>query len=50
MYFFTKKSLQQNFYKFPFKVLNTIAKKGDRITFEVPFRILLLDKLFKFIG
>ncbi|WP_281336917.1 rhodanese-related sulfurtransferase [Flavobacterium eburneipallidum] len=26
---------------------NTIARKGDRITFEVPFRIRLSDKLYK---
>ena len=26
---------------------NTIAKQGDKVTFEVPFRIRLSDKLYK---
>ena len=26
---------------------NTVAKKGDRVTFEVPFRIRLSDKIYK---
>jgi UPF0176 protein len=29
---------------------NTIAKIGDKVTFEVPFRIRLSDKLFKIIN
>jgi UPF0176 protein len=31
------------------EIENTVAKKGDRITFEVPFRIRLSDKLYKVI-
>ncbi|OYX79869.1 MAG: sulfurtransferase, partial [Flavobacteriales bacterium 32-34-25] len=26
---------------------NTVAKKGDRVTFAVPFRVRLSDKLYK---
>ena len=26
---------------------NTVAKPGDKVTFETPFRIRLSDKLFK---
>ena len=29
---------------------NTVAKPGDKVTFETPFRIRLSDKLFKIIG
>ena len=29
---------------------NSSAKTGDKITFEVPFRVRLSDKLFKIIG
>ena len=29
---------------------NTIAKPGDKLTFAVPFRIRLSDKLFKIIS
>ncbi len=29
---------------------NTVAKPGDKVTFELPFRIRLSDKLFKIIG
>ncbi|TAE77295.1 MAG: sulfurtransferase, partial [Bacteroidetes bacterium] len=29
---------------------NTLAKSGDKVTFEVPFRVRLSDKLFKIIG
>jgi UPF0176 protein len=29
---------------------NTVAKTGDKITFEVPFRVRLSDKLFKIIA
>jgi UPF0176 protein len=29
---------------------NALAKTGDKVTFEVPFRVRLSDKLFKIIG
>ena len=29
---------------------NSVAKVGDKITFEVPFRVRLSDKLFKIIS
>jgi UPF0176 protein len=29
---------------------NTVAKKGDRVTFAVPFRVRLSDKLYKILG
>jgi len=29
---------------------NSIAKVGDKVTFEVPFRVRLSDKLFKIIS
>jgi len=29
---------------------NSSAKEGDKITFEVPFRVRLSDKLFKIIN
>ena len=29
---------------------NTLAKKGDKVTFEVPFRVRKSDKLFKIIS
>ncbi len=29
---------------------NAVAKPGDKVTFEVPFRVRLSDKLFKIIG
>jgi UPF0176 protein len=29
---------------------NTVAKIGDKVTFEVPFRVRLSDKLFKIIS
>ena len=29
---------------------NTIAKIGDKVTFEVPFRVRLSDKLYKIIS